>query len=313
MAGFLVPVIIGGRVIQMAAPRAMELIRAGVAKALPRMRDIGGQRAGANPSGPFYGGMRSNAPPAGSRPWSPAVSTAVAAGGLGVLADGGGGDPDAGGGAGSQGGPPPLPIRRAPPPNRYRPMEPDWAGIANDITDNAAALERAMPSPVSAEGLSDDALGGWPIASPAPAAAPRDAPLPPPRPREDAPAMRGDYQSMNALADGPDRYMPARVMQGDRVNFGDNDSAADFFRADRALMSMGRASGGRADLMQMAREALSMQMSRRHSEEALKAMLRPQPAQRAEGGRAEGRGSGNDKVLEHAMAILRHLITGGSR
>ena len=177
-------------------------------------------------------------------------------------------------------------------------MEPDWAGIANDITDNAAALERAMPPPAAA---------------PAPAAAPRDAPLPPPRPREDAPAMRGDYQSMNALADGPERYMPARVIQGDRVNWGDNDSASDFFRADRALMSMGRAQGGRADLMQMAREALNMQMSRRQAEEAMKAQGRPQPAQRAEGGRAEGRSGGGDKVLEHAMAILRHLITGGSR
>jgi hypothetical protein len=120
-------------------------------------------------------------------------------------------------------------------------------------------------------------------------------------------------RSRAGMLAGDERYMPARDIQGDRVNFGDNDRAADFFRADRALMSMGRASGGRADLMQMAREALNMQMSRRHSEEAMKAMLRPQPAQRAEGGRAEGRGSGNDKVLEHAMAILRHLITGGSR
>jgi hypothetical protein len=287
MAGPLIPVIIGGRLVQMAAPRAIEMIRAGVAKALPRMRYIGGQRAGANPGGPFYGGMRTNVPPTGSGPWSPAVSATAVAGGLGVLADGGGGDPDVVGDAGSQGGPRPLTIR----------------------------AER--PEPVSADvfydrpGLPDDALGGFPVASPPPAAA-REIPLPPPRPRDEAPAMRGDYQSMNALADGPERFMPARVMQGDRVNWGDNDSAADFFRADRALMAMGRSGGGRVDLMQMAREALNMQMARRQSEEAMKAMARPQPAQRAEGGRAESRGGGSDKVLEHAMAILRHLITKGA-
>jgi hypothetical protein len=164
--------------------------------------------------------------------------------------------------------------------------------------------------------LPDDALGGWPVVERALAVARREASpearsAPPPRPREETSVMRGDYQSMNALADGPERGYGARVIQGDRINWGDADSAADFFRADRAMRDMGRANGGRVDLMQMANEAMNLQMARRQAEEGMKAQSRA-PRMADGGGVPSASGApGNDKVLEHAMAIIRHLITKG--
>ena len=289
MAGPLVPVIVGGRVLQLAAPRAMELLRSGAAKMLPGMRTVGGQSAGPSAAGPFYQWMGTNASRSPA-PWNPLVATGV----LGA------------GAAGSLLSDDPREADRAPAAARPLTIPASGRGVQSDVNYDRP-------------GLPDDALGGWPVIERALALARREEapPVPPPRPREEAPVMRGDYQSMNALADGPERGYGARVIQGDRINWGDADSAADFFRADRAMRDMrdmremGRANGGRVDLMQMANEALQMQMARRQAEEGMKAQSRA--PRMADGGgvqRASG-APGNDKVLEHAMAIIRHLITKG--
>jgi hypothetical protein len=284
MAAPLVPIIIGGRVLMMAAPRAVEILRAGVGRALPRMRDIGGQSAGPNAAGPFYGRFATNAPTPRPGPWSPAVSAGVIGSGAGAYLLSRDGD---------EGGPAAEP----------RPL---------------TVQQRSVPADINYDrpGLPDDALGGWERPSaPAPAASRSPsfagAPMPPPRPAPEPPRERGDYQSMNALADGPERFAPARVIQGDRINWGDNERASDFFRADRALMEMNRAGGGRVDLMQMANEALRAQMARRQAEEGMKHQQRAM----ASGGRADpapdAAPAGSDKVLEHALALIRHLISRG--
>jgi hypothetical protein len=282
MAGPLVPVIVGGRVLQLAAPRAMELLRSGAARMLPGMRTVGGQSAGPNAAGPFYQWMGTNAARSPA-PWSPLVATGVlGAGAAGNLLSGD-----------------PRETERSPAAARPLTIPASGRGVQSDINYDRS-------------GLPDDALGGWPVIERALDLARReDPPPPPPRPREEAPVMRGDYQSMNDLADGPERGYGARVIQGDRINWGDADSAADFFRADRAMRDMGRANGGRVDLMQMANEAMNLQMARRQAEEGMKAQSRA-PRMADGGGVPSASGApGNDKVLEHAMAIIRHLITKG--
>lgn len=64
----IIPVIIGGRVLQLAAPRALALIEAGVARYLPAMRTVGSQGAGSSAAGPFYRAGASNVPAAIDRP-----------------------------------------------------------------------------------------------------------------------------------------------------------------------------------------------------------------------------------------------------
>jgi hypothetical protein len=62
-----------------------------------------------------------------------------------------------------------------------------------------------------------------------------------------------DYQSANALSSDPrTRGYSAPVVQDKRINWGDSDSAADFFRADKAMMAQrkgeeGFKSGGAAN------------------------------------------------------------------
>jgi hypothetical protein len=88
-----------------------------------------------------------------------------------------------------------------------------------------------------------------------------------------------DYQSSNALASDPRLAgYSARVVQDGNVNWGDRDSAADFFRADKAMMAQ--------------REA----------------------AKKSEEGEGKAKGgsvNGKDAALHKALEIIHHLLTRG--
>lgn len=88
-----------------------------------------------------------------------------------------------------------------------------------------------------------------------------------------------DYQSSNALASDPRLAgYSARVVQNGNVNWGDRDNAADFFRADKAMMAQ--------------REA----------------------AKKAEEGEGKAKGgavAGKDAAIHKALEIIHHLLTRG--
>jgi len=50
----MLPIIIGGRILQVAAPRAIALVEAGVARMLPSMRTVGSQSAGPGAAGSYF-------------------------------------------------------------------------------------------------------------------------------------------------------------------------------------------------------------------------------------------------------------------
>jgi hypothetical protein len=103
----------------------------------------------------------------------------------------------------------------------------------------------------------------------------RATPLPPTRPEEFKAPSGGlaslfsgkDYQSANALSEDPrTRGSSAPVVQDGRINWGDSDSAADFFRADKALlarkaeegMNRGGAASGKPDKNEAIHRALDI-------------------------------------------------------
>jgi hypothetical protein len=88
-----------------------------------------------------------------------------------------------------------------------------------------------------------------------------------------------DYQSSNALASDPRLAgYNAKVVQDGNINWGDRDSAADFFRADKAMMAQ--------------REA-----AKKDEEDTGK----------AKGGAVAGK----DAALHKALEIIHHLLTRG--
>ena len=64
----IIPVIMGGRVLQLAAPRALALIEAGVARYLPSMRTVGSQSAAPSAAGSYFRSGASNLPAMADRP-----------------------------------------------------------------------------------------------------------------------------------------------------------------------------------------------------------------------------------------------------
>jgi len=86
-----------------------------------------------------------------------------------------------------------------------------------------------------------------------------------------------DYQSSNALASDPRMAgYSARVVQDGKVNYGDRDNAADFFRADAARMAMEK-----------------------------------KAAEEGEGKAKGGAVAGKDAALHEALEIIHHLLTRG--
>ena len=176
------------------------------------------------------------------------------------------------------------------------------------------------PSPMIA---SDSTLAGYDMPPAARAAVrtarnvmPQNPPMPPPRPRDEAPA-RGrffsgpDYQSMNALAEGPERGYGAPVLQNGRINWGDSENPADFVRAD-AAMRAGRAEGGGLDPMgglmppdmaTMPVDAPEMPMPPMPPEPAPPSLM-DGPKAPAAGGGAGGR----DAAINKALDIIHNLV-----
>lgn len=125
-----------------------------------------------------------------------------------------------------------------------------------------------------------------------------------------------DYQSMNALAEGPARGYGARVVQDGRINWGDPESAADFVRADRADMAMraGRAEGGGIPEGMMGARPMPMPNL------DMPAMDRPAPmgdmpslgAMGPSGKPVAGAGAGGrDAAINKALEIIHHLVIRG--
>jgi len=86
-----------------------------------------------------------------------------------------------------------------------------------------------------------------------------------------------DYQSSNALASDPRLAgYTARVVQDGKINWGDRDNAADFFRADAARMAMEK-----------------------------------KAAEEGEGKAKGGAVAGKDAALHKALEIIHHLLTRG--
>ncbi len=243
MAGPLMPVIIGGQIISMAAPTAMTLLRSGAARALPRMRDVGSQTAGPNAAGPFFGRGSANLPSLLDRP--------------GLLGRGAAGLGAAGMVASGSGVPEREPMRGRMAPIMSAPMN------ASDLEGPSEYIRQApiMSAPMSAadlEGPSEYVQQAPIMSRPMSAAeldgpstyrrAPRleDAPVPPRRP--ETPAADSILRRIFSGQDYQSNSRP--VVEDKRVNWGDPDRAADFFRADRAARELGtlppveRASGG---------------------------------------------------------------------
>ena len=146
---------------------------------------------------------------------------------------------------------------------------------------------------------------------------PQDPPLPPPRARDEAPA-RGrffsgpDYQSMNALAEGPERGYGAPVLQNGRINWGDSENPADFVRADAAMRAR-RAEGGGLDPMGglMPPDMATMPV------DAPEMPMPPMPADAApppsmDGPKAPAAGGGaggRDAAINKALDIIHNLVT----
>jgi hypothetical protein len=86
-----------------------------------------------------------------------------------------------------------------------------------------------------------------------------------------------DYQSSNALASDPRLAgYSAKVVQDGKVNWGDRDNAADFFRADAARMAMEK-----------------------------------KAAEEGEGKAKGGAVAGKDAAIHKALEIIHHLLTRG--
>lgn len=250
MVAPLIPVIIGGQLIRMAAPTAMTLLRSGAARALPRMRDVGSQSAGSSPA---YGySVQANAV---APRFNPLGRGAAGLGAAGMVA------------AGDM-----PPEERAPAPEGRVPIP---EGLIRELNARGADGPRGQTlpaqifarAPVSEEepGYFGDAgrrLSGAFLSSGSEPgyAAPRleDAPPPPRRPfgvGAPMPPRRPETGAADSILrrifSGEDYQSNSRpVVENRKVNWGDSENAADFFRADRAAREMGtlppveRASGG---------------------------------------------------------------------
>jgi len=257
MAGPLMPVIIGGQIISMAAPTAMTLLRSGAARALPRMRDVGSQAAGPNAAGPFFGRGSANLPSLLERPGLLGRG-AAGLGAAGMVASGG---------QSPEGERPAAPEGRAPIPEglirqlnergadslRLRPL------LSPADASNLLARSRAYEDEPGYSGAAGRRLSGAMLAAePEPGYSYENAPPPPRRPigvgapmpprRPEAPAAESVLRRIFSGQDYQSNSRP--VVENRRVNWGDSENAADFFRADRAARELGtlppveRASGG---------------------------------------------------------------------
>lgn len=185
----------------------------------PTMRDIGGQSAGSSPSYGAYN-FSINRPPSG--PSLPMIAAAGAGGlgGLGLTAYMANRSPSATS----------MPPKLDPYQFTHMPSGPSYSEDAPQMRPKLDPLQYSH-GPVAGT-----------------SAPQRPAPMPPSRPAAQAPAPTTVNNLLRSIFSGEDYQSTGqRVREDKKINWGDNDVAADFFRADRARMEMGenRASGGR--------------------------------------------------------------------
>lgn len=121
--------------------------------------------------------------------------------------------------------------------------------FGEDVGPRPAPMRQISPLDSSMSG--QDVFGPMPPRRPANLPGARDIPLPPRRPEGIGSDTRAAESVLSRIFSGRDYQTNSRpVVQDRRVNFGDPESAADFFRAERAAREMGtlppieRASGG---------------------------------------------------------------------
>jgi hypothetical protein len=212
-------------------------------------RVVGEQAAGANASGPFFSMGSSNLPTMAQRPNFTRL-------GYEAMLGSEGGQPPAGDGSSA-------PVYDFDPHSLPRtdmegpyPTTPPTDAPVYDHDPRSIPQKRPAPAPARP--------------APAPAAAPEKGLL--------GRIFSGeDYQSSNALASDPRLAgYNARVVQDGKVNWGDRDNAADFFRADAARMAMEK-----------------------------------KAAEEGEGKAKGGAVAGKDAALHKALEIIHHLLTRG--
>lgn len=213
---------------------------------VPPPRVVGQQSAGEAASGPFFSTGSTNLPMLAQRPNFTRLGYQT------MLADMDG-QPPAGLGGGEQ--PPALP--RSDMEGPY-PTTPPTDAPVYDYDEHS--LPKARPAPPR---------------RPAPAP---ERPAPAPEKGLLSRIFSGeDYQSSNALASDPRLAgYNARVVQDGKVNYGDRDNAADFFRADAARMAMEK-----------------------------------KAAEEGEGKAKGGAVVGKDAAIHKALEIIHHLLTRG--
>jgi hypothetical protein len=226
----MLPIIMGGRILQVAAPRAIALVEAGMARMLPSMRTIGSQSAGPSAAGSYFRTGAPNLPAMADRPGliGKGLAGGAAAGSLAM------GGPEA---SVSPEGRVPIPSgmisqldergTAAPPIAAPPPVSSDMSARFLDgpstYSPDYSGLGGGADSP--REQMMQRALA----ATAAPAKSFAEAPPPPRRPVE-PPRPAEDRQP---VASGPS----ARDLW---TRYNESESPADFVRADR----FGRAEGG---------------------------------------------------------------------
>jgi hypothetical protein len=225
---------------------------------VPPPRVVGQQSAGEAASGPFFSTGNTNLPMLAQRPNFTRLGYQT------MLADMDG-QPPAGLGGGEQ------------PPGVSVPMPEGPARDPQDVIMDQVNRERDQDDMAIFQKAAAQAKPriAAPVRRPEPAP---ERPAPAPEKGLLSRIFSGeDYQSSNALASDPRLAgYNARVVQDGKVNYGDRDNAADFFRADAARMAMEK-----------------------------------KAAEEGEGKAKGGAVVGKDAAIHKALEIIHHLLTRG--
>lgn len=293
----MLPIIMGGRILQVAAPRAIALVEAGMARMLPSMRTVGSQSAGPSAAGSYFRTGAPNLPAMADRPGliGKGLAGGAAAGSLAM------GGPEA-----------------AVPPEGRVPIPP---GMISQLDERGtAASPIAAPPPVSSD-MSARFLDGPSTYSPdysglgggadspreqmmqralaataAPAKRFAEAPMPPPRPVEER----------QPVASGPSSRDLWR-------RYNESESPADFILADRATRE-GRAEGGGIPEGMMGARPMPMPnldlppMDGPPPMSDMPPLGGMSPANKPTAGAGAG---GRDAAINKALEIIHHLVIRG--
>lgn len=294
----IVPIIMGGRVLQVAAPRAIALIEAGVARMLPSMRTVGSQSAGSSAAGPFYSRGAANLPAMADRPGliGKGLAGGAAAGSLAM------GGPEA---SVPPEGRVPIPSgmismldeRGAGAPAAAPPVPPQY--VSSDMSaaflDGPSGFRQVAPTMATPEAMRLPTSYGQPerrAVQVAHEVVRANAPPPPPRPVE---VSRPAVES------------PARALW---TRYNESESPADFVRADR----FGRAEGGGIPEGMMGARPMPMPnldlppMDGPPPMGDMPPLGGMSPASKPTAGTGAG---GRDAAINKALEIIHHLVMRG--